>query len=81
MWERVVFPGLGRQEAFGRGSVALALAVLFEGVLDRDGLVHEELAVHGLDRGVGRFEVRVGHEAIALRLPRLRVARDLMGQC
>lgn len=59
--------------------MSLALAVLFEGVLDCDGLVHEELPVHGLDGCISRFKVGVGHESVAFRLSRLCVARDLMG--
>ena len=60
--------------------MTLALAVLFERVLDRDGLVHEELPFHGLDSRVGRFEVGVGYESVTLRLSRLCVAGDLIGR-
>ena len=42
------------------------LPILFEGELDRDGLIHEELAIHGLNSGIGGFEVRVGHESVTL---------------
>jgi hypothetical protein len=68
-WERVVLPGLRRQQSFGGCAVTLALSVLFERVLDRDGLVHEELPIHRLDGRVGGFEVRVGHEPVTLRQP------------
>jgi hypothetical protein len=78
-WKRIVLSGLRRQQSFGGRAVTLALSVLFEGVLDRDGLVHEELTVHGLDGRISRFEVGVGDESVTLRLSRLRVARDLIG--
>jgi hypothetical protein len=78
--ERVVLSGLRCQQSFCGCAVALALAVLFEGILDRDGLVHEELPVHGLDGRVGGFKVRVGHETITLRLACLRIARNLIGR-
>lgn len=55
------------------------LAILFESVLNVDGLVHQVLAVHGLNRLIGRFERVVRDEAIAHRLPRIEVALDL--QC
>jgi len=58
--------------------VTLALSVLFEGVLDRDGLVHEELPIHGLDSRIGGFKVRVGHETVTLRLSRLGIACNLI---
>ena len=48
-WKRIVLSSLRRQQSFGGRAVTLALSVLFEGVLDCDGLVHEELPVHGLD--------------------------------
>jgi hypothetical protein len=32
--------------------MSLAFSILLEGVLDRDGFVHEILSVHGLDSGV-----------------------------
>lgn len=57
--------------------MAFAFAVLFEGVLDVDGFVHQVLAVHGLDRLVGRFERVVRDEAVAERLTRREVALDL----
>ena len=57
--------------------MTLALSVLLEGVLDGDGFVHEELAVHGLDRGVRGFEVGEGDEAIALGGAGAGVAGDL----
>ena len=59
--------------------MTFTLPVLFEGVLDCDGLVHEELPVHGLDSRISRFEVGVGHEPVTLRLSRLCVARNLIG--
>ena len=62
--QRVVLAGLRGEEPFGGCSVPFALAVLFEGVLDGDGFVHEELAVHGFDGGVGGFKVGVGDEPI-----------------
>jgi hypothetical protein len=55
---------LRSEEAFGCSPVAFALAVLFECVLDGDGFVHEELAVHGFDGCVGGFEIGVGYEAV-----------------
>lgn len=42
-----------------------ALPVLLECVLDCDGFVHEELAVHRFDSGVGGFEVGVGDKTVA----------------
>ena len=78
-WKRIVLSGLRCQQSFGGRAVTLALSVLFEGVLDCDGLVHEELPVHGLDGRISRFKVGVGHESVALRLSRLCVARDLNG--
>jgi hypothetical protein len=59
--------------------MTLALSILFEGVLDRDWLVHEELRVHGFDSRVCGFEVRVGHEPVTFRLPRLWIACNLIG--
>jgi hypothetical protein len=46
--------------------VPLTLPILFEGKLDRDGLIHEELAIHGLNSRIGGFEVRVGYESVTL---------------
>ena len=57
--ERVVLPCLGSEEPFGGGAVTLALAVFFESELDGYGLVHEELAVHGLDGRICGLKVRV----------------------
>ena len=53
---------LGGEETLGRASVALALAVLLEGVRDGDGLVAQVLAVHGLDGRVGGLETGVVDE-------------------
>lgn len=57
--------------------MALAFSILLEGVLDGDGLVHEELAVHSFDCRVGRLEVGVGDEAVGFGLSSLGVARNL----
>jgi hypothetical protein len=45
--------------------VPFTLPILLERILHGDGFVHEELAVHGFDGGIGGFEVRVGDEAVA----------------
>jgi len=58
-------PGLRSQEPLGSRPVTLALSVISEGILDCDGLIHEEL-VHGLDGHIGGFEVGIGHEPITL---------------
>ena len=50
--QRVVLPCLSSEQSLGVGSVSFALSVFFERVLDRDGLVHEELAVHRFDRRI-----------------------------
>ena len=60
----VVLAGLGGEHALGLVAVALAFAVFFVGVLDRDFLVHEVLAVHVGDGFVGGFEVGKGYEAV-----------------
>ena len=57
--ESVVFAGLCGEETFCRGTVPFAFSVFLEGVLDGDGFIHEELAVHGFDSGVRGFEVRI----------------------
>ena len=75
--ERIVLARLRCQETLRARAVPLALAVLLECVLDGDGLVHEELAVHGLDRGVRGFEVGEGDEAVALGGAGAGVAGDL----
>jgi hypothetical protein len=62
----VVLAGLGGEFALGIVAVALALAVLLVRVLDRDGLVHQVLAVHVLDRLVRGLEVGEGYKAVAL---------------
>lgn len=62
----VVLLGLCSELAFGLVAVALALAVLLVGVLDRDGLVDEILVVHVSDGVVRRLEGRVADEAVAL---------------
>ena len=61
----VVLAGLGGEHALGLVAVALAFAVFFVGVLDRDFLVHEVLAVHVGDGFVGGFEVGEGYETVA----------------
>lgn len=55
----------------------LPFAVLLERELDSDGFVGEELAIHRLDRRVGRLEVVVRNETVAFGLARRRVACDL----
>ena len=50
--ECIVLARLSGEETFRCSTVSFALAILFEGVLDGDGLVHEELAVHGFDGGI-----------------------------
>jgi hypothetical protein len=64
--KRVVLACLSGEHAFGLGAVPLALAVLLERVLAGDRLVHEELPVHRFECSVGRLEIGVGNEAIAL---------------
>lgn len=44
--------------------MSFALTILLEGILDGDGLIHEELAVHRFNGGVRRLEVGVGNEAV-----------------
>lgn len=72
LWQRLdgrcdaVGLGLLRKHALGLVAVALALAVLLVGVLDRDLLAHHVLAVHAGNGGVRRVEVAVGDEAVAL---------------
>lgn len=56
--------GLGGEHALGLVAVALAFAVFFVGVLDRDFFVHEVLAVHIGDGFIGGFEVGEGYEAV-----------------
>lgn len=58
-------------------AVALAAAVVLEGVCHGDGPVAEELPVHRLDRRVGRLEGVKLHEAVALCLAALGVPGDL----
>lgn len=57
--ERVVLPGLGGEETLCRSTMPFAFAIFFEGVLDGNGLVHEELAIHGFDCRVRGLEVGV----------------------
>jgi len=58
--------GLLRQHALGFVSVAFALAVLLVSVLHRNLLVHNVLAMHAGNGGVGRLEVAEGDETVAL---------------
>lgn len=58
--------GLLREHALGLVAVALALAVLLVGVLDRDLLAHHVLAVHAGNGRVRRVKVAKGDEAVAL---------------
>jgi len=48
----IIFSSLCSKKTFCRGSVTFALPVLFEGILNADSFVHEELAVHRLDSRV-----------------------------
>jgi hypothetical protein len=75
--EGVVLASLCSKQALRGCTVSFAFAVLFEGILYCNRLVHEKLTVHGLDCGVRRFEVGIGDEAVALGLAGLWVARDL----
>ena len=50
--ERIVLSCLRSKQTFCRGTVTFAFAVLLEGVLDGNGLVHEELAIHGFNSRV-----------------------------
>lgn len=75
--EGVVLPRLRGEQSFGRSTVSLALPVLFERVRNRDGLVHQKLAVHRLDRRVGRLERVVRDESEALGRACPDVSRDL----
>lgn len=45
--------------------MSFAFSVLFECVLNYDGFIHEELAVHGLNGCIGGFEICIGHESVA----------------
>jgi len=67
---------LGGEKAFSCGPVALALAVLLEGVADGDGSVAEVLPVHGLDSSVGSLEAGVVDEREAFRVAGFRIALD-----
>lgn len=62
----VVLLALGGELALGFVAVALALAVLLVGVLDRDRLTEEVLAVHGGLGGVAALERVEADEAVAL---------------
>jgi hypothetical protein len=45
--------------------MAFTFAILFEGVLDGDGFIHEELSIHRFDCCIRRFEVGIGDKAVA----------------
>lgn len=62
----VVLASLGGKHALSVVSVAFALAILLVGVLNRDLLVSEVLAVHVLDRLVRRLEVGEGNKSVTL---------------
>jgi hypothetical protein len=62
----VVLLALGGEFALGLVAVALALAVLLVGVLDRDGLAEQVLAVHGGAGGVAGLERVEADKAVAL---------------
>ena len=47
-------------------SMALSLPILLVRILDRDLLIHHELAVHTGNGAIRRFKVAIGDEAIAL---------------
>lgn len=57
--------------------MSLPLAILFESVLHRDGLVHQVLIVQRLQGGIGRVKVVVRDETVSLGFPRLWVSCDL----
>jgi hypothetical protein len=57
--QRVILPRLSSEQPLSVCSVSFSLSVLFERVLDRDGLVHEELTVHGFDGRVRGLEICV----------------------
>lgn len=65
--QRVVLPCLSGEQPLCVGSVSFSLSIFLERVLDCDGLVHEELAVHGFDGRVRGFEIRVCDETISFR--------------
>lgn len=54
------------------------IGVLLERVLDRDGAVHEELAVHRVDCGVRRLEVVKADKAEALGNTCSRIASQAL---
>ena len=62
----VVFTTSGSQGTLCGISVAFSLAVLLEGVLDSDFLVHEVLAVHVCNGIVRGFEGGERNESVAL---------------
>jgi hypothetical protein len=64
--EDAVGLGLRGEHALGWVAVALALAVLFVGVLHADGAVEQGLAVHVCDGVVGGVEGGVGEEGVPL---------------
>lgn len=64
--ERIILPCLCSKETLGGGAMAFALSILFEGILNRDALVHEELVVHSLDGGIRGLEVGVRDKPVAL---------------
>lgn len=61
-----MFATSGSQSTLCGVSVTLSLAILLEGILDGDLLVHEVLAVHVCDGVVGCFEGGEGNESVAL---------------
>lgn len=72
----VALLGLGGELPLGVVAVALALAVLFEGVLDRDLAAEQVLVAEVVDGGVGALKVAKADEAEALGGAGV-VARDL----
>ena len=66
-----------REQPFGLRTMALALAVLFVGVLHTDRAPAQVGPVHALDRVIGRLETIVRHEAKALGVARVRIKHDL----
>lgn len=54
------------QSSLGLVSVSLSLPILLVGILNRDVFIHDILAVHVRDGGVGGFEIRIRDKSVTL---------------
>jgi hypothetical protein len=57
--------------------MSFAFAILFKSVLNTDGFIHEELAVHGFDGCIRGFEVRVSNETVTFGFTGARITSYL----